>query len=371
MKLTYITNIRLPTEKAHGIQIMKSCEAFADAGIKVELWIPGRRTPIKEDPFDFYAVRKNFSIKKLNSYDASNFRLQSFFFLLKLVFTKIPKDSLVYTRSVEIAWFISLRGYKTIYESHLWPENKQSLHQYLLRRVDYIVCNSNGTETEYTERGFKNTFSVPNGVDLQQFKVESLKEKIDEYKKQFDLPENKIIIMYTGHLYSWKGVDVVIEAAKEIKEDSRYLFVFVGGTDKDLIRYRKIKENENLCNIMFVGHREQKEIPKYLACADVLLLPNIPISEESERYTSPIKVFEYMASGKPIVASDMPSIREVLNEKNAILVKPSDVTSIIRGIHQASEDQIHTEEITKEALKNVQNYTWKKRAEKILQFLNK
>jgi len=367
-KIIYIANIRLPTEKAHGIQVMKSCEAFADAGINVELWIPGRKTPIKENPFDFYSVRRNFVIKKLNSFDASNFRFQTFFFLLKLIFTKVPKDSLVYTRSVEIAWFMSKRGYKTTYESHLWPENKQVLHIYLLNTVSFIVCNSKGTEAEYLKRGFKNTLSVPNGVDLGMFRAE---ENTKELRRGLDLPEDRTIIMYTGHLYSWKGVDVVVEAAKEIKDDSRYFFVFVGGTDKDLIRYRKIKENENLYNAVFVGYKEQKEIPKYLACADVLLLPNVPISEESERYTSPIKVFEYMASGKPIVASNMSSILEILNEKNSILVNPSDVTDLIRGINKASGDQAHTKEITHEALKNVQNYTWTKRAEKILQFLNK
>ncbi len=366
--ITYIANIRIPTEKAHGIQIVKSCEAFAEAGFVVELLVPGRETLIKENPFDFYSVRRNFTIRKLNSFDALNFRIQSLFFFLKLIFAKIPKDSIVYTRSVEIAWLMSVRGYKTVYESHLWPENKRCLHQYLLRRVDYIVCNSKGTETEYRERGFRNTHSVPNGVDLDMFRAG---ENTKELRRRLNLPEDQIIIMYTGHLYSWKGVDVVVEAAKETKGDSRYKFVFVGGTDKDLVRYRKIKEYEHLDNAMFLGQKEQREIPKYLACADVLLLPNVPISVESELYTSPIKVFEYMASGRPIVASDMSSIREVLNENNAILVKPADVTGIIRGIHQASEDQVHTKEITKEALKNVQNYTWEKRAEKILQFLNK
>jgi glycosyltransferase involved in cell wall biosynthesis len=236
--------------------------------------------------------------------------------------------------------------------------------------VDYIVCNSKGTESEYKKAGFKRTVAVPNGVDLEKFKVESRKSKVDETKEKLNLPLDKKIIMYTGHLYAWKGVDTVIEAAKLCSNYSQIIFVFVGGTEKDLLKYQKIKESQSLTNVLFVGHREQKEVPEYLACADVLLLPNVPLSVESEHYTSPIKMFEYMASGKPVVASDLPSIREVLNEKNSILVKPADATDLIRGINEALENPIHTREITREALMNVENYTWIKRAERIISYLN-
>ena len=78
-KLLYIANIRLPTEKAHGIQIMKMCEAFAHEGVNVELVVPRRFNVIKEDPFAYYGVGKNFTTTRIPSFDLIAFGKIGFF----------------------------------------------------------------------------------------------------------------------------------------------------------------------------------------------------------------------------------------------------------------------------------------------------
>ena len=123
-------------------------------------------------------------------------------------------------------------------------------------------------------------------------------------------------------------------------------------------------ENNSLPNVLLLGHKNVKEIPAYLKSADVLLLPNIPISEESIKYTSPVKLAEYMASGVPIVASDMPSMRYILNESNSILVEPANPKALMYGIERVSD------EISKQAFIDVQKYTWDKRAERIVDFID-
>ena len=105
----------------------------------------------------------------------------------------------------------------------------------------------------------------------------------------------------------------------------------------------------------------------FIKSADVLLLPNIPSTQESTFYTSPIKMFEYMASGVPIVASDLPSIREILNDRNAVLVKAGDASDLLRGITQALNDEKN--KFGMQAKKDVQQYTWLARAQNILKFI--
>lgn len=377
MRLIYIVNARIPTEKAHGVQIMKSCEAFAQEGVNLELWVPNRVTQITQDIFDFYGVKKNFVIKKIQSFDAFRFEkylgklsfwIQSILFLRKLNSCHLELDTLVYTRNAEIAWLFARKGHRVVYEAHQWPTSKVWLYQRLLRNVPFIVCNSQGTETEFKKHGFTNTLVSPNGVDLTVFSVQ---KNVHEVREHLHLPLDKKIVMYTGHLYAWKGTDVIVSVAKALIADTRILFVLVGGTKKDIQKYQNIIEKENLSSVVLCGHKTQGEIPDYLSSADVLLLPNIPISEESERYTSPIKMFEYMASRKPIVASDLPSIREILGPENAILAIPGNTESFAKGVTKAIEDVTFVEQITSRAFSDVQNYTWKKRAQKILYFLSK
>ncbi|MEK7519653.1 MAG: glycosyltransferase family 4 protein [Patescibacteria group bacterium] len=375
MKIFYITNARIPTEKAHGVQIMKACEAFADTGCRVELVVPERATNIPGNPFDFYGVRRNFTITKVPCFDAFRFErffgrfsfwLQSVSFLMHLRNVRPPLDALVYTRTAEVAQLFSKKGYRVAFEAHAWPESKQGFYQRLLRNINYIVCNSQGTETEFRKRGFQNTLVAPNGVDLSLFQAS---KDTATLKQQLGFPHDKKIVMYTGHLYAWKGADVILELTRHMSASPDVFFVLVGGTKSDVKKYSNSITKDRLENVVLCGHREQREIPNYLACADALLLPNIPVSTESERYTSPIKMFEYMASGKPIIASDLPSIREVLNEGNAILARAGDVSGFATGIKKALTDDVLVARITAQARADVQNYTWEKRAHKILSVL--
>jgi len=84
---------------------------------------------------------------------------------------------------------------------------------------------------------------------------------------------------------------------------------------------------------------------------------------------SPLKMFEYMAAQRPIIASDLPSIREILNENNAVLIKPDSPDDLARGIEQLLKKPDFSAKIAKRAYQDVQRYTWQKRTEKILDFI--
>jgi len=352
------------------------CEEFSNAGTEVKLLVPTRDNFIKEDTFSFYGLEKNFTINYTKSFDfirfekylgRCSFYLQSLLFFIKLVFKRIDKDTIIYTRTPEIGWLFSLRGHKTIYEAHKWPGSKISLYKYLLKKVDKVICNSKGTEKKFKNNGFSNTIVAPNGVDLKRFEI---KKSISELKKELNLPKDKKILMYIGHLYKWKGIDIMIKAAEILLTSRDIIFILIGGMDRDVKRYKQIVKSKELINILLLGHQKKEKIPKFLRCADILLLPNAPVTQESIEFTSPMKMFEYMASKKPIVASELPSIREILNKNNAILVKPDNPEILAKGIEKALEDSDFCAKSSRQAYKDVQKYTWEKRARRIINFLD-
>src|SRR3989344_4614343 len=122
---------------------------------------------------------------------------------------------------------------------------------------------------------------------------------------------------------------------------------------------------------IFFGHYFHQDIPYILKTADCLILTGNKSEIISAKYTSPLKMFEYMASGCPIVAQDLPSFGEVLNENNSVLAKAGDAEDLANKIAWVFNDKNRelVEKIANQALKDVQNYTWEKRAKKIIDFL--
>lgn len=367
MRFIYLANVRLPTEKAHGLQIMKTCEALADRGIEVVLCVPRRRNKLDADPHEFYGVKKNFKIRYFPVLDLMGakpaklaFAISQFTFGLSISWMRMNEDDVVYARDEYTLWPLSF------YKKHLYFEAHDGRWNWMLKRAlrhcEGIVAVTKGLVDFYVSKGISRDKQavIPNGVDLARFEA-----TVDRAatRAKFGLPLEKNIVLYTGHLYSWKGVDALAMASAFLPENS--LVLFVGGTDHDVKSFREKFAGKT--NIMIVGRKPFGDIPEYLAAADVLVIPNSGKSHVSELYTSPIKMFEYMATGHPIVASDMQSVREILNAKNAVLVPPDDMHALARGISSVLTNSTLASRIAAQARKDVEQYTWHKRAERIMQ----
>jgi glycosyltransferase involved in cell wall biosynthesis len=364
----------MPTEKAHGIQMIKMSEAFASLGVDLEFIVPKRKNVIEEDVFSYYGVRDIFKIRKIFCLDfiekwaSFGYWLQSFTFLISAVSAFIflsRKDKLIYTREYLIAFIFHLLGFDTVYEAHRILLKKKTFF-YLVKNIPYIITNSEGTAEEFINRGFKKVLPLPNGVDLDEFKFKISKE---ELKNRFSIPQYKKVVLYTGNFYDWKGTETLIEAAALLQEKD-IIVVFVGGREGEVVSKRKEIEDRGLTNILFLGHKNRKEIPYILKSADVLVLPNSPVSEESIKYTSPVKLGEYMASGVPIAASDLPSIRAIVSEKAAVFFTPDDAKGLRNAILKLLDDEEFATDLSSNALGEVEKYTWETRAEKILKFIS-
>ncbi len=377
MRLFYIANARIPTEKAHGIQIMKMCEAFArtktnaSQRVEVVLVLPRRFNRLRNDPFVYYGVERIFRIVWLPCIDliSLDFIFGRFallcetttFLIAAKIFLLFRPYDVLYSREPLTALFFR----NIILELHVLPRRIMFIHRLSLRRVQKFVVLTSYYREPLSHIGIPSSrvFIAPDGVDMLHFSVMISKE---DARGKLCLPLDKSIVLYSGsfYLYDWKGVDVILEIAKLNKD---FLFVLVGGATEEIEELRKQYLPNN---ILLYLHRPHQEIPFWLAAADILIIPNKKGDLVSEQFTSPLKLFEYMASQRPIVASNLASLREILSEDNAVLVEPNNPCAFIDAIEKILQRRDFADSISRRAYQDVQNYTWNKRAENIINFIS-
>lgn len=365
MKIVYIANARIPTEKAHGLQIVKTCEALAQAGQEVILIIPRRKNHLTTDPFDFYQVKNNFKIIKISCLDIVSwgrwgFWLESLSFGLgALVHTWSWPAEIFFSRDELILWLLGVKKRKLFWEVHDGRINL--LIRRILPHLTGIIAITANLKNYYQQKGFSDAkiFVVPDAVDLKKF---SLSISREEARRKLGLPNDKKLIIYTGHLYPWKGVDTLAQAARLLPQNN---FLFVGGTDQDVENF---KSKYKVFNISILGHQPHEDIPYFLKAADLLVLPNSGREAISRLYTSPMKLFEYMSSGTPIISSSLPSLREILNEENSKLIEPDSSKNLAQAIDELLADDKKAKALAVQARLDVREYSWAKRAAKLVSF---
>jgi glycosyltransferase involved in cell wall biosynthesis len=372
-KIYYVANVRMPTEKAHGLTIAKSCEAFGKLGLPLVLVIPRRRTNIAGTVFSAYDLESTFRVARLFTIDAIwwsgstlAFILQSvtFYISVTLFFLFRSRSATVYTRDIAVLG-LTLLGFRVVYECHhLFP--RRGRISYLLRGADKIITISNALKRAFVELGFSESeiFVAPSGVDLSTFDIDVSKEAA---RNELDLPQEAKIAGYTGNFTTMgedKGLHVVIAA---LKDAPGITFVAAGGSEKDIARYlAQAKDTGVAARVILHGYAPQKTLALYQKAADVLLMP-FPDTPHYRNHMSPVKMFEYMASGTPIIASDLPTIREVLNERNAFLVQPGDPHALAGALNEAwtaADASVRA----MQAHEEVQAFSWDARAARIATF---
>lgn len=368
-KIAYIANIRLPTEKAHGLQIMKTCEALVKYGMEVELIISNREDVPIGKIFDYYNIKRIFSIKKITVpkipiSSKIGFLIYSLIFSIRsALYILKSRPTVIYSRDILPLFFLSNKKLRLYFEAHTGGWN--IITSKVLNKVNGIICITNGLRNLYISHNIDpNKITViPDAVDLADYV--NLPDS-RQCRRELNLPESKMIVMYAGsfNVYKWKGLDVFLEASKYI--DQKYLFVAIGGTSSEIA---KLKEKGLEDNIILLERVSNNLIPKYLKSADILVIPNKAGDIVSREYTSPMKLFEYMASGVPILASDLPSIREVLNSSSATFFKPDNPVDLARNIDNILDNYTEAKKKADQALIDVKVYDWNSRAERIIEFV--
>lgn len=372
MDFFYLANVRLPTEKAHGIQIMKTCEALANQGVRVELVVPTRKNNLTQDPFEFYGLKKRFALTKLwcldlisvNFFGPLGFWIESFTFFRSIKkYLASQKNGIYYTRDLAIAYWLS-KEKPVYYEIHSVPEKTDRRHLLTWNRARGLVVISIGIKNELVRRGVASAkiLVAHDAVDVQEFLITESK---NECRQKLGLPLDKKIVVYTGHLYEWKGAPVLAEAAKKLPVSiETYL---VGGTTEDVQYFvRKYPAS----NLHVVGFRPHQEMVYWQKAADVLILPTSAKTMVGARYTSPLKLFEYLVSGTPIIASDSPAVREILSSKNAVLVAPDEPNALQTAIVELLQSPVKYDNLRTNISLAKDRFSWENRARLILDFVS-
>ncbi len=369
MKLLYLANARIPTEKAHGLQIMKTCEALAAEGITVTLAVAQRRNEITLDPFEYYEVRRLFTLRALPSFDTVRygkvgFWLQRISYVLSAcVYALFARADVLYSRDIFLCAVLGAVGFRVVYEDHE-PLKNHGIYTILLRRIPHKVLVAAHLKTLYETLGIslRSTVVAPNGTDLEEF--ERIPSDRTVWSREYGISVEQKIVLYTGHMYPWKGTSTLFESAQHLSHD--VTIVCVGGNREARKAAEKYIRDRALPRICFIDFAPHAKVVQLLKSADVLVLPNTAQETRSRSYTTPLKLFEYMASGVPIVASRIPSFGPYLEEgKNALLCDPDSSQDLARAILATITDPSEGKKRAAQAFLLVQEYSWRARARRI------
>ncbi len=367
-KIFYVANVNLFSGKANAIQLAKMCEALIGQGIDLTLVIP-KRLKTQKSVREFYGLSRDISLVRLPFFgfflqSSIGFNVAAFSFMITsflfLVWKKVTgEDFLIYTIDLDQFSYAFLPLIApTVLEVH-GSKKKNVFLQFFFARLSGFFAVS-----EHVRQSIINTFSfqgpsltLPNGIDLEVFGPERNRAVIETPALE------RPIFLYSGRAYAWKGIKTIVEA---LDRNKNLKAVFVGGSKEELESVLHTSVPETLIS---VGRRPFTEIPSWLAWADVFLVGGTAKDRYSFFETSPMKLFEYLAYGKPIVAVDSPAIREIVNENEVTFFKPDDPADLARAMRFVKE---HYSELLKrsEMLKEkAKQYSWKKRVEKVINFM--
>jgi glycosyltransferase involved in cell wall biosynthesis len=370
-RVFYIGSPEIFSKGASAIHIMKMCQAMGRLGITTTLLIPAYRTP--GEMFQYYGVESNFRIVSFPYFRNTTVRNIMHGVRASVYAGKRRKQfDLAVTRNIVFASIATnILGVPTVYDAHhplvtgarlLFNSFKRS------KRLVRFSTNSRGLGEIYLSEGLplEKLVVAHNGVDLQGYR--SLPDK-SRARADLGLPPDKKIVCYSGNIYEGRGIEHLIEIAPGM---SGVLFLIVGGLESDVRRCRSLAHEKRAENIRFTSYVHHNTVPLYLAASDVLVMPytsrmTIRGGTVARDFTSPIKLFEYMASGRPVVATSIPSVSEILRDGvNAILVPPDSPEALAAGIKRALGDPALAKALTERASSDVRGYTWEARAKKLL-----
>ena len=366
MKLFYLANSIVPSKTANSVHVMKMCQALSKNNFidNVELCIPlceERGLNI----YDYYGVENSFNISRLKK-GTSRFSWYKFSVRQLLYINKnANKKDVVYGRNFLSCMFLALFNYKVIYECHSPISRYNILVRFLFKFFSHKFLKVIVISSKLKEIILKET-SIPSNH------LEVLHDAADPTPKRLLPMTNKeqFNVGYIGHLYEGRGVELLLKIAIRLPQVH---FNFFGGEDEDIERLKADIPK----NITFHGYLDPSKVPLARAKMNVLLAPyqyntSIQGLVNTANYMSPLKIFEYMSSNRPLICSDLPVLREVLtNNVNSLLVDAEDENSWINAIDRLKTDSNLANQLATQALNDFQlSYSWDTRAKKIVEIYN-
>lgn len=355
MKLKYIVNANLDDNYARAIQIKSNSKMFSK---------------IKNVEFECVAVgdsNENFEGVWVNNIKRESSWIRKVLFHA-LVVSKILNSDVVYSRNLTVLFLVVLLRRDPVWEIHDSVGRVNAIILKFIKSKLKVVAITDALKSYLVNEmhiAKEKILVAHDGVFLEKYEALRASSKVD-LRQQLNLPEKAVIVMHTGSLYKGRGAELFEVIAKNFPA---IYFVQVGGKVKDVEYWSEYYSSFD--NVLFIGHQENETLVRYQMAADLLFLP---MTKSSPIWwcSSPMKLFEYMATGNPILTSNIGSVTEVLSDKNSIVFDPDEKRSIVDGVNQFLNGKADAKKLAELSLYEARNeYAWDKRINKIFMFINK
>ena len=361
-----VANSRYQRGTANSINVFRMVSAFASEGFKVRL-IALRssiifKTVLWKETCDRYGdnpdIKRTFFWWPFQRCTEPVLALLSAFIL-----PFVSRDTLVYTRICFVALLAVQLGFRVVFESHAPPKNsmrEKIEHVLLTHRNSYVVVISNGLLNMYKTKGLPvdNMHIAPDAGRLIR--------NTSPRKEEFQGPCNNV--GYIGSLYTGRGFRIIVSLAEKIPDRS---FHVVGDLKTLPVSSDKLPQN-----ILLKGAVTPDDAERVGKSFDAFLMPyqkevRLGNGQDTSSWMSPMKMFEYMLAGRPVISSNLAVLREVLHDHvNALLVDADDVKAWVGALNQLDSPELRFQLALNAYNDASANYTWDIRVQRILKFIN-
>jgi starch synthase len=372
MRITYCYDMVLPTTATDSEQVLNTVAVLGRAGATVTLAVPetGVGEPDAEALSKHYQVACNFSVATFPRRFESWRSGAKVWHASQVARSRVAKDAdLLYTRNLSGLRSLVRAGHRVVYEHFRpWPDQYPILQPWfrsLLLHDDFVgaVFHSNHAAESFRKIGLPDAkiCVAHNGYDASRMEPRKTRA---EARDALNLPTQKKVIGYVGRVNEKKGLDVMLEMARREPEHEFWLAGSEGEGPVEL-------ESKNLPNVRVLPWADPQTVALYLQAVDVLVVPpSVAPLQKYKNTVLPMKLFQYFAAGRPILAPRSPDTQELLTDGvNAGLVEPGNVDDALAFIRRVTTDEADWNRLAAGALESSKELTWEARGEKVFRFL--
>ncbi|MBV6625074.1 MAG: glycosyltransferase family 4 protein [Rivularia sp. (in: Bacteria)] len=383
----YFIKEEIPKPEAHLVQSTNAANAVANLGYSTVLIYPTkgkealnpidlirpfrpRKTP--NELKKYYNLHDKLKVSPLpmpfpidyvkSKFTSSNTIASKYYFPFHI----LPQTQIVHSRDWNFVEAAVKNGIPAIYEHH-HHEDKPFAQEIVKNPLFQIAVTVGDTVRQsMIANGMppEKVIKLHNGYN--RLFMERHSQAATEWRKKLLQNNREKLIVYSGALEQFKGIDILVDVAKQLPEVQ---FVCAGGRENQVKHYQQLAQEKQVDNITFLGFILQQELASLLQAADILAHPHC--SGKAATFTSPLKLFDYFASGTPIVSTRIPSLTEFENTKAiAAWCEPDSATEFKASLAQVLATHPRKIEGYSDSIDFVKQFSWENRAAKILSYVD-
>lgn len=370
MKIAVISTSRIPSNTANSIQVMKVCQALQQQGQVVKLWSPFFGHADWDKLAHQYGLNTRFEIEWIRFFAP----FKQYDFCWKAMGkANLWNADVIYTWALQAGVMSTARGKFTVMEFHDYPMGLMGpflFQTFIKSKAKKVIL----TTTRSLAEGLQSRYGInlpdqilqiaPNGTEPEKY--QSLPDS-KKARKELELQE-KFTLVYSGHFYPGRGMDLMLALVQALPQ---FQFLWVGGQEKDIKPWKEKLQQLGVYNTIITGFIPNARLPLYQAAGDILLMPYARKIAGSSggnivKVINPMKMFDYLAAKRAILASDIPVFHEVLNEQNCVFCRPEDEQDWIDAILNLHNQPAKRKSLAANASRDAARYSWSYRAKTTL-----